>query len=176
MNPAAADLRLLLGRPVRRVSLHWRAGAADPREHRWTFADGFTMLATPAAEPDILPSGITSEEWWLARVASCHLIAWLRLAALIGAEPLDYRDDAVGMLFRPAPDAPWSGAITLDPRVDFTRPPVTLGAARRLHEIAHARHFDPREIRLRVAIRGVIELPMIELPTPPRRSTVAQAA
>ncbi len=90
------------------ATIEWTCGATDAdfvrgrysREHAWTFDGGVTVPASPSPSvvpaPWSNPAGVDPEEAFVAAIASCHMLTFLRVASREGFAVARYRDEAVG--------------------------------------------------------------------------------
>lgn len=139
------------------AEVRWRRRGDEPftdnrfsRAHDWSFDGGLTVPAS--SSPLVLPrqsdpAGIDPEEALIAALSSCHMMAFLYLAAKAGLVVEAYEDKAVGTLSK-TDGRVWLSQVTLRPHVTWGGPaPEDLLA---LHHAAHAECYIASSVKTEV--------------------------
>jgi len=130
------------------------------RGHRWTFDGGIEVPAS--SSPHVVPlprsvaEAIDPEEAFVAALASCHMLAFLSIAAKQGYTVESYRDEPLGILAKNAEGKHAMTETTLRPRVSFSgekRPTAAQHEA--LHHQAHEQCFIASSVKTNVRCEPV---------------------
>ncbi|MEM9304698.1 MAG: OsmC family protein [Pseudomonadota bacterium] len=141
------------------ATVSWERGSGDffgssfTRDHRWTFPGGVEVPASAAPEFQGNGACVDPEEAFVAALSSCHMLAFLTIAARRGLRVESYEDRAVGTLGRNARGRTAVVRVVLRPRIKFNgRKPAGDDLAR-LHESAHRGCFIANSVSTEVEIR-----------------------
>jgi organic hydroperoxide reductase OsmC/OhrA len=110
----------------------------------WNFDGGVSVPAS--ASPSVVPlplsvaEAVDPEEALVAAAASCHMLAFLYLAAKEGLVVESYVDDAFGTMEKNSAGRLAITRITLRPKIAFS--PARTPSAGELESIHHAAHED----------------------------------
>jgi organic hydroperoxide reductase OsmC/OhrA len=118
------------------------------RAHEWSFDGGVKVCAS--ASPAVVPppfsvtEAIDPEEALVAAASSCHMLAFLFLAARHGFVVESYEDNAFGVMEKNERGMFAISRITLRPRIEFSaqRPPSP-AELEGLHNEAHTTATSP---------------------------------
>ena len=130
------------------------------RAHRWNFDGGIEVPAS--ASPHVVPlplsvaEAVDPEEALVAALSSCHMLAFLYLAAKQGFVVESYHDEAIGVMGKNADNKLAMTQVTLRPRVSFAaekRPSEAEHQA--LHHEAHEECFIASSVKTTVLCEPV---------------------
>ena len=146
--------------------IEWRRNGAAftdkrySRSHRWRFDGGIEVPAS--SSPHVVPlplsvaEAVDPEEAFVAALSSCHMLAFLWIAAKAGFIVDSYIDDAVGILEKNAQGKLAITRVTLRPRVSFApdaRPSMSQHEA--MHHEAHEDCFIASSVQTAVRCEPV---------------------
>lgn len=117
-----------------------RRRRAYVRDHEWLLGDGARVALTERFEVPARCAGLsrgTPEEAFVAAIASSHMLAFLAIAAELGATVATYDDQPSGILVHDD-DGPSLIEVVLRPRVTYGEVPASPAAEEKMHE--EARH------------------------------------
>ncbi|MHB1870018.1 MAG: OsmC family protein [Steroidobacteraceae bacterium] len=98
---------------------------------------------------------VNPENMFGAAVASAHMLSWSNVAFGMGIEVASYLDRAHGVLSETAPGEIRVSEVILYPKITFDpHYEVTAQAIAKVHELAHARCFIARSIKVKVTVRA----------------------
>jgi organic hydroperoxide reductase OsmC/OhrA len=123
------------------------------RDHAVEFGTGQSLELSSTFELRGNPKRVNPEELLLGALASCHMMAFLALAARDGWVVDAYEDSALGFLEKNAEGRMAVTRVSLRPSVRFggeRRPDA--GALARLHEKAHRGCFIAASVKTEVTI------------------------
>ena len=148
-----------------RATITWqgRATPADfvkgkySREHAWAFDGGITVAAS--SSPSVVPAPwsnagfVDPEEAYVASIASCHMLAFLYVAAKAGFAVASYRDEAIGVMTKNERGVPWVSKVTLAPVIALggDKQPTAAELAA-LHHAAHDACFIANSVKTEILI------------------------
>ena len=129
------------------------------RAHSWSFDGGVTVPASASTAavpvPYADPANVDPEEAFVAAISSCHMLAFLFVAANAGFDVRSYEDDAVGRMTPNERGVPWVSHVELAPRVvyaDGAAPPPEREAE--LHHQAHDACYVANSVRTAITVRA----------------------
>lgn len=153
-----------LGAHLYRASVRWRHTSGDfvgrtyDQAHEWAFDGGIVVPASPS--PTIVPApyghedAIDPEEAFVAAIASCHMLAFLGIAAKRRVAISSYEDEAFGELTANAEGRPWVSRVTLHPRLAFPGDRPAAEEIARLHHLAHRACFIANSVKTEIVVAG----------------------
>ena len=120
------------------------------RGHQWSFDGGVSFRAS--SSPHVLPrhsdpAGVDPEEAFVASLSSCHMMAFLYVAARRGLKVNRYEDTAEGRIARNAEGRIWVSEVVLHPRVAWEGDAPDEAVILDLHHAAHAECFIANSVR-----------------------------
>lgn len=122
------------------------------REHRWMFDGGIEVPAS--ASPHVVPlplsvqEAVDPEEAFVVSLSSCHMLAFLSIAAKAGFLVESYRDEAVGILAKDDSGKLAMTCVTLYPDVHFGGSKLpNWDEVVELHHKAHEECFIARSVK-----------------------------
>jgi organic hydroperoxide reductase OsmC/OhrA len=125
------------------------------RGHRWLFDGGVEVPAS--SSPHVVPlplsaaAAVDPEEAFVVSLSSCHMLAFLSIAAKQGLVVESYRDEAVGILAKDASGQLAMTLVTLHPEIRFgDRKQPTKEEEVALHHEAHEQCFIARSVKASV--------------------------
>lgn len=111
--------------------------------------------ADPAFRGD--PGRHNPEDWFVAAIASCHMLSYLALCARQSVRVLAYEDRADGSMELFADGGGRFVEVRLRPRVVLA-PGSDPGSARRLHDLAHECCFIANSCRVPIRCQASVEV------------------
>ncbi len=146
-----------------KATIKWTLSQGDflkgaySREHTWTFDGGMTVAASssPAAVrvPFSNPANVDPEEAFVASLSSCHMLTYLFIASRKGFEVTSYEDEAVGVMTKNEKGTPWVSAVTLYPRISYSRSKTPTAAEEsQMHHAAHEGCFIANSVKTEVKV------------------------
>src|SRR5438552_10253703 len=146
-----------------KVTIKWSQSQGDflkgsySREHTWTFDGGMTVPASssPSAVrvPSSNPANVDPEEAFVASLSSCHMLTYLYVASRKGFEVASYEDEAVGVRTKNEKGTPWVSAVTLYPRISYSRSKTPTAAEEsQMHHAAHEGCFIANSVKTEVKV------------------------
>jgi organic hydroperoxide reductase OsmC/OhrA len=143
------------------ATIHWTRTSADfryesyNRAHAWRFAEGVEVQASAA--PAYLGDGdrVDPEQALVAAISSCHLLAFLAVAARKRYVVDSYEDAAVGVLTKNEQGRLWLSRVTLRPKIVFSgaiQPNEQELAG--LHDLAHRNCFIAASVKSEVVVEA----------------------
>ena len=142
-----------------RTSLKWsRNGGPFARgnyvaDHEIAYSGGQTLRGAPSPEFGGAGAHADPEQMLLSALSSCHMLAFLAVAANRGYVVDSYSDDAVAILGKNADGKTAVIQATLSPKVEFSpehRPSAEDYA--KMHERAHAGCFIANSVKTTVDV------------------------
>ncbi len=127
------------------------------RGHTWEFDGGITVPASSSPHAVRLPFSIEEavdpEEALVAAASSCHMLAFLYIAATAGYRADSYEDDAVGEMTTNEEGKQWVSKITLRPLIEWGGDKVpTPQELADLHHKAHEQCYIANSIKSEVVV------------------------
>ncbi|BCL69259.1 peroxiredoxin [Vibrio nigripulchritudo] len=147
-----------------RATVHWQKLPEQPftdsqfsRVHTWEFDGGVCIPASPS--PEILPpplsdeSAVDPEEAYIATLSSCHMMAFLAIAAKRKYVVEQYRDTAQGVLSENENGKLWVSKVCLCPDVQFSGDKIpSPEQVQKLHKLAHKNCFIANSVKTAIEI------------------------
>lgn len=125
------------------------------RAHELHFDGGAVVAGSPSPElvpsPWSNPAAVDPEEAFVASIAACHMLWFLRLAQSKGYSALSYEDAAEGEMTKNETGALWVSAVRLRPRVTWADGPDEAGESA-LHEAAHHACFIANSVKTEITV------------------------
>jgi organic hydroperoxide reductase OsmC/OhrA len=143
-----------------RARVEWANDGAEfsyetySRAHQWIFPNGVVLEASAA--PEYLGGGgrVDPEQAFVAAISSCHMLAFLAIAARKRLVVRSYRDDPVGVLAPNAAGRLAVAAVDLYPEVEFSEEAApTRETLSKLHESAHRNCFIANSVATEIRVR-----------------------
>ena len=145
-----------------RATIEWSTAATAEdfrkgrysREHNWTFDGGVRVSAS--SSPSVVPApwsnpaNVDPEEAYVAAIASCHMLTLLYIAAKAGFVMTSYRDAAVGVMTKTAPQ--WVERVTLAPQITGGDEVPTAAELAHLHHLAHEGCFIANSVKTEIVV------------------------
>jgi organic hydroperoxide reductase OsmC/OhrA len=149
------------------ATIEWRRGDSRftdlrySRAHRWRFDGGVELAGS--SSPHVVPlpysdaSAVDPEEAFVASLSSCHMLAFLYVAAKAGFVVDDYRDEAVGTLAKDGRGRESMTVVTLRPAVRFAGELApTRAELDALHHAAHEECYIANSVLTDVRCEPVV--------------------
>lgn len=128
------------------------------RVHEWSFDGGVTVPGSSSPNnvrpPFSSAEAVDPEEAVVAAASSCHMLAFLYLAARRGVCVERYVDDAVGVMTPNEQGRLFISRITLRPAIAFAGPPPTAAELDALHHEAHEECYVANSLRTEIVVEG----------------------
>lgn len=127
------------------------------REHTWRFDGGIQVPASPSPSvvpaPWSNPANVDPEEAYVAAISSCHMLAFLYIAAKQGFQVDSYLDEAVGAMAKNERGAEWVSTVILRPAIVYGGVKLpSPGDEAQLHHLAHEECFIANSIKTTVTV------------------------
>lgn len=141
-----------------RTSLVWRRTSADftyatfNRDHTVRTGSGTTVPASASAEYRGHPDRVNPEEALVFALSSCHMLAFLMVAAKKRFVVDSYEDEAVGLLTKNAKGKMHLGKCVLSPRITWSGASPSAEELARLHGTAHDECFIVQSVVTEVVV------------------------
>ena len=141
-----------------RVNVEWQHAGGPftydgyDRTHRWSVPGGTPVVASAAPEYFGRAELPNPEQALAAAASSCHMLAFLALAARKRFSVASYRDEASAWLDKNAEGRLAVTRIVLRPKVEFSGEPPSDEALQRLHDQAHHHCFIANSLRSEVVL------------------------
>ncbi|MCL1039356.1 OsmC family protein [Shewanella submarina] len=147
------------------LDVRWQQQASDnfatgefSREHEWLLDNGDTLKASSSpsiiAEPLSSTQAIDPEEAFIGALSSCHMMAFLAIAAKRKYIVTHYSDSPVGTLGKMANGKTGVSQLTLSPKVSFSEEKQpSHEQLQKLHQMAHNNCYIANSVTTKVDIK-----------------------
>ena len=146
------------------VKISWSKNADEiftdkkySRAHTWIFDSGIELKAS--SSPHVVPlpysveNAVDPEEAFVASVSSCHMLAFLPLAADKNYIVESYEDNAEGVLAKNSERILSMTKVTLKPKIIFSGDNIpTKNQLDELHHLAHEQCFIANSVKTMISI------------------------
>ncbi|PKF79579.1 peroxiredoxin [Vibrio sp. vnigr-6D03] len=129
------------------------------RAHSWEFDGGLCLQAS--SSPLVIPSPLSDEtavdpeEAYVATLSSCHMMAFLAIAAKRKYVVEHYEDKAFGILSEGEDGKQWVSNVSLNPNVVFSGSKIpTPEQLQKLHVMAHKNCFIANSVKSKIEIHS----------------------
>ncbi|WP_104398812.1 OsmC family protein [Vibrio penaeicida] len=129
------------------------------RTHSWEFDGGISLQAS--SSPLVIPpplsdeSAVDPEEAYVATLSSCHMMAFLAIAAKRRYVVEHYEDKAFGTLSEGEDGKRWISNVSLNPIVAFSGDKIpTPEQLQKLHAMAHKNCFIANSVKSKIEIHS----------------------
>jgi organic hydroperoxide reductase OsmC/OhrA len=130
------------------------------RGHTWEFDGGITVPASSSPNsvrvPFSVEEAVDPEEALVAAASSCHMLAFLYIAATSDFRLDSYQDNAIGEMTTNDEGKKWVSKITLRPVIEWGGEKIpTSEEVAELHHRAHEECYIANSIKSEVVVKGV---------------------
>ncbi|MBD1558222.1 OsmC family peroxiredoxin [Vibrio sp. S9_S30] len=129
------------------------------RVHTWEFDGGICVQAS--SSPLVIPpplseeSAVDPEEAYVATLSSCHMMAFLAIAAKRSYVVEHYEDKAFGTLSEGVNGKQWISNVSLNPDVTFSGDKIpSAEQIQKLHAVAHKNCFIANSVKSKIEIHS----------------------
>ncbi|PSU36276.1 OsmC family protein [Photobacterium lutimaris] len=144
--------------------ISWRRSQHEPfidnqfhRSHQWRFDGGETITASAShhivPQPCSTPDYVDPEEAFIAALSSCHMMAFLTIAAKRKYIVDKYNDEAFGMLEEEGGGRSSITKVTLRPAIQFSGSRVpSRDVLEKMHHVAHENCFIANSVKTTITV------------------------
>ncbi|MGR5066052.1 OsmC family protein [Photobacterium sp. DNB22_13_2] len=146
------------------AEIFWKRTQHEPftdnqfnRSHQWQFDGGVTVPATASHHivppPLSTPDHVDPEEAFIAALSSCHMLAFLTIAAKRKYVVENYVDKAEGILAEDSAGKLSMTKVTLRPTIHFSGARVpSREVLEKMHNVAHENCFIANSVKTVVTV------------------------
>ena len=128
------------------------------RAHEIRFDGGITIVGS--ASPSVVPlpfsreDAVDPEEMFVAALSNCHMLTFLDLARRAGVIIDSYKDEAVGVMERIAPQRMAITKVTLRPKIVYGGAAPDKAKLDELHHQAHELCFIANSVKTEITVEA----------------------